>query len=350
MSRGRKALSPAEKIGPELGRLTHEAAADEAAGKALDVAALGQSNILISAGRMQTYQFMQKLSRVGLAKELEKIRESKEYKGLPYKDKDGKVRRVVDLHEFCEVFLGRSYQRIAEDCQNLTVLGDELYEHALGLGLTTRNFREIRSLPQDDQALIKEAIAAKNRETIIEILEAAIGKHAKEKRAMQKEITGLKGDLDAAQRVTAKKNQKLDELEGLLHRRQADLPAQLQELQIDCARASAEAINGIQKFTQIRLDTMDLLKGNDQEAVLGAIGVTHLTLLWQVQAWLTEEMQLAEQVFGGSRIQVRTETERGPDLTDEEITGHKNTGADEAARVAGPRVAEALANRKETRE
>lgn len=346
MNRGRKKLSPAEKIGPELGRLTHEAAADEAAGKALDVAALGQSNILVSAGRMQTYQFMQKLSRVGLAKEFEKIRDSKEYKGLPYKDKDGKVRRVVDLHEFCEVFLGRSYQRIAEDCQNLTVLGDELYEHALGLGLTTRNFREIRLLPQDDQALVKEAIAAKNRETIIEILESAISKHAKERRAMQKEITGLKGDLDAQQRVTAKKNQELDELEGLLHHRQADLPAQIQELQIDCAAASHAAINGVQKFTQIRLATMDLLKGNDQEAVLGAIGVTHLTTLWQVQAWLTEEMQLAEQIFGGSRIQVRAEDERGPDLTEEDITNLKNAGADEAVHVAGGRVLEALAKKE----
>lgn len=346
MSRGRKALSPAEKIGPELGRLTHEAAADEAAGKALDVAALAQASLLVGAGRIQTATMFSKLGRVAAAKEFMRIRESKDYKGLPYKDKDGNLRRVADLEEFCEAYLGRSYRAVAEDAQNLHELGDEMYENAVVLGLTTRNFREIRSLPQDDQALVKEAIAAKNRETIIEILESAISAHAKEKRAMQKEITGLKGDLDAQQRVTAKKNQKLDELEGLLHRRQADLPAQLQELQIDCARASAEAINGIQKFTQIRLDTMDLLKGNDQEAVLGAIGVTHLTLLWQVQAWLTEEMQLAEQVFGGSRIQVRTETERGPDLTDEEITGHKNTGADEAARVAGPRVLEALGKDK----
>lgn len=342
MIRGRKALSPAEKFGPELGRLTHEAAADEAAGKALDVAALAQAGLLVGAGRIQTATMFAKLGRVVAAKEFIRIRESKNYKGLPYKDESGNLRRVVDLEEFCEAFIGRSYQSCVEDAHNLNSLGDEMYEQALVLGLTTRNFREIRLLPQDDQALVKEAIAAKNRETVIEILEAALAKHAKEKRAMQKEITGLKGDLDANQRVTAKKNQKIDTLEALLHHRQVDLPAQIQELQIDCAKSAGEAINTIQKFTQIRLATMDLLKGNDQEAVLGAIGVTHLTTLWQVQAWLTEEMQLAEQIFGGTRMQVRTENERGPDLSDDDITNLKNAGAAEVGRVAGPRVAEVL--------
>lgn len=338
MSRGRKALSPAEKIGPELGRLTHQAAADEAAGKALDVAALEQANLLVSAGRMQTYQFMQKLTRVAAAKEFMRIRESKDYKGLPYRDKNGNLRRVADLEEFCEAFLGRSYRVVAEDAQNLHELGDEMYEHALALDLTTRNFREIRALPQDDQALVKEAIAAKNRETIIEILEAAVAKHAKERRAMQKEITGLKGDLDAQQRVTAKKNQKVDELEALLHRRQADLPEQVHALQLDCVRANAELINAVQKLRQVRLQTMELLDGNERDwnddNVLGAVGVTHLAMLWQAQAWLVEEIQMAEQVFGGSKVEIHMQDKNAPDMAPEMIGNLKQAGVEEARRVA----------------
>ena len=198
MSRGRKALSPAEKFGPELGRLTHEAAADEAAGKALDIAALSQAGLLVGAGRIQTATMFAKLGRVVAAKEFIRIRESKDYKGLPYKDEAGNLRRVVDLEEFCEAFLGRSYQSCVEDAHNLNSLGDEMYEQALVLGLTTRNFRAMRSLTQDDQALVKEAVAAKNRETIIEILESVISKHAKEKRAFEKEIKAAQGDLDAA--------------------------------------------------------------------------------------------------------------------------------------------------------
>ncbi len=37
----------------------------------------------------------------------------------------------------------------------------------------------------------------------------------------------------------------------------------------------------------------------------------------------------------GSRIEIRATSERGPDLSDEEITKLKNDGADEAARVFG---------------
>lgn len=350
MSRGRKALSPAEKIGPELGRLTHEDAADEAAGKALDIAALEQSSILISAGRMQTYQFMEKVSRVGLLKEFQQVRESKEYKGLPYRDKDGKVRRVGLLDEFCEVFLGRTYNSLLEDAQNLNLLGDEMYEHALALGLTTRNFREIRSLTQDDQALVKEAIAAKNRETIIEILEAAISNHAKEKRTLEKEIKSAQGDLDAQRNVTAKKNQKLDQMEALLHRRQADLPAQMQELHVKCVEHVTSIINAVRGFTKVRLDVPELPGfAEHKDEIRGAIGVTVMQLLYQAQAWLSEEMRLAEVTFGGSIVEARL-GERGPDWDEGEILAMKNAGAAEATRVAGHVVVEALARKKQDQE
>ncbi len=279
-----------------------------------------------------------KLGRVVAAKEFEKVRESKSYKGLPYKDKDGNTRRVVDLEEFCEVFLGRTYNSVLEDSQNLAALGDEMYEQALLLDLTTRNFRDIRALPQDDQALVKEAIAAKNREVILEILETAIAKHAKEKRTLEKEIKSLQGDLDAQRNVTAKKNQKLDELEALLHRRQADLPEQVHALQVDCVKANAELINAVQKLRQIRLQTMELFDGNERgwndDNVLGAVGVTHLAMLWQAQAWLVEELQMAEQVFGGSKVEIHMQDKNAPDMAPEMIGALKQAGADEARRVA----------------
>lgn len=353
MTRGRKALPGVEKIGPQLGQLTHEAAAEEAAAKAIDMGALEQADSLIQVGRIQVHDFLQKLNRVSAAKEFQKLRQSNGYKGLPYRDQNGNLKRVSDLEEFCEVFFGRTYRSIHDDAQNLNLLGDELYEHALALGLTTRNFREIRSLPQDDQALVKEAIESKSREAVIEILESVIVKHGKEKKQYDKQIKNLEGDLTAARDVAAKRNQKINDLEEQVHKRLKDLPAQLRELQIDCARASGECINGVAMFTQIRLSTMDLLNGNardrNDDEVLGAIGATHLQLLWQVQAWLTEEMNWSEQVFGGSRVQVRMENERGPALTDDEILNLKNAGADEAARVAGPRVAEEIIARRQER-
>lgn len=249
MPRGRKPLPPAEQIGEKLGPMTPEARAELADASTLDMAAIEQSGVLVSAGRMQTYQFLQKLSHVGLAKEFEKVRESKEYKGLPYRDSDGKVRRVVDLHEFCEVFLGRSYQRIAEDCQNLNLLGDELYEHALGLGLTTRNFREIRSLPQDDQQLVKEAIAAKSREAVIEILEDVVKRHDKEKKKLLKQIGDVSDNLEAQRKVTARKDEKLNEYARERERRKKLPELELTEVQLgEMAFEATQVIGSMSLF------------------------------------------------------------------------------------------------------
>lgn len=224
MARGRKPLKPAEQTGETLGLITQEAFAEEAAIVALEQQLLNHSEVLVRAGRIQMADFNQKVNRVAAVNEFEAIRESKKFKGLAYRDKDGKQRHVIDLDEFCEVFLGRSYPSLAEDSRNKKMLGGELYDRALTLGLTTRNFREIRSLPQDDQALVKEAIAAKSRETVIEILESVIVNHGKEKHALEKQIKNLEGDLDAQRQITAKKDEKLNELDAALHRRQS-LPA-----------------------------------------------------------------------------------------------------------------------------
>lgn len=342
MRRGRKALSPAEKFGPELGHMTPKAGAEETQLKQM-TRELTADQLAFSEmrGALSGLAFVEKTVTVARIKLFLQWRESKKYKGLTYFDTSGKSVTCQTFEDFC-LALGISYETANRYIQSFKILGEEFMESAqrMGIGITT--MRQLSKLPEDEREAAKLLADKEGKEALVGFVADLCSKHDKERRAMQKEIAGLKGDLDAAQRVTAKKNQKLDEMEALLHRRQADLPAQLQELQIDCAKASAEAINAIQKFTQIRLATMDLLKGNDQEAVLGAIGVTHLQLLWQTQAWLTEEMQLADQIFGGTRMQVRAENERGPDLTDEDITNIKNAGAEEAARVAGPRVAEAL--------
>lgn len=346
MRRGRKALKPAEQVGKNLGHLTHESAAEEARLKHM-TRELTADQIAFSEmrGVLSGLAFVEKTVTVARIKLFLQWRESKKYKGLTYFDASGKSVTCQTFEDFC-LALGISYETANRYIQNFKTLGEEFMESAqrMGVGITT--LRQLSKLPEDEREAAKLLMDTEGKEALVGFVADLCSKHEKEKRAMQKEITGLNGDLDAQRNVTAKKNQKLDEMEALLHHRQADLPAQIQELQIDCAAASHAAINGVQKFTQIRLATMDLLKGNDQEAVLGAIGVTHLTTLWQVQAWLTEEMQLAEQIFGGSRIQVRAEDERGPDLTEEDITNLKNAGADEAVRVAGGRVLEVLAKKE----
>lgn len=254
MPRGRKPLPPAERIGPDLVKKTPpDIAADQAAVFALDMAAIEQSNLLMRSGRIQTAQFFAKLGRVVAAKEFEKIRESKEYKGLPYRDATGNLRRVVDLEEFCDVFLGRSYQSVIEDSRNLNTLGDELYEKALVLGLTTRDFRDIRKLPDTDQELVKEAIATKSREAVIEVMESLVVKHSKEIKKKDKTIAELQADLEAARKITAKKDEKLNELHTQIARRETLPELELTEKQLQELAVEAKQVVGSMNIFSARL-------------------------------------------------------------------------------------------------
>lgn len=245
---GRRPLPPAETVGEEIGKhLTPQAAAEEAAGHAIDQAILDQGATMVRTGRIQAYQFVSKLGRVAAVREFQTIRDSGGYKGVAYRDKEGNLRHTVDLDEYCEVFLGRSYKSLYEDAKNLNVLGEELYEGALSLGLTSRDFRDIRRLPPTEQELVKEAIEAKSREQVIEIMESLVAKHAKEKETLAKQITSLSADLEASRKIAAKRAEEKHALEEQLHRKET-LPddelneAQFHELERAASGVAAEML------------------------------------------------------------------------------------------------------------
>lgn len=166
--------------------------------------------------------------------------------------------------------------------------------------------------------------------------------------ALKKERDARRAERETAEKLLADKNKKIDEYA----KRHVGLPAQCKELQIDIAAASGQAIDAIQKLTRIRQAALNLMEDIDRdqsETVINAVGATHLQLLWQLQAWLTEEMDLSGLSFGGTKIQIHSRGESGPDLDADDIMALKNAGADEAIRVAGERVAEELAARRQAR-
>ena len=351
MSRGRKPLPPAEQIGENLGPLTPEAVADEAQLRQMtrDLTA-DQIAFSEACGAFKALTFVEKTVTCSRIKLLLKWRDSKQYKGLTYNDPSGKSVTVTDFAGLCNA-LGVSYETANLYIQSFRALGEEFMESAqrMGLGITT--LRQLSKLPEDEREAAKLLVNTEGKEALVGFVADLCAKHANEKRKIEKHIKDIEGDLEAQRSVSAKRNQKIDDLEATLHRRQADLPAQIHEHQQDTIKHAGAMIDAIQKFRQVRLSTMDLLNGNERDwnddNVLGAIGVTMMTALWQVQAWLTEEMQYAEQIFGGSKTMIRTESERGPDLTQDEIKNLINAGADEAVRIAGPRVVEELTRDKD---
>jgi len=167
--------------------------------------------------------------------------------------------------------------------------------------------------------------------------------------ALRVERQKRKEDKETNERLLADKNKKIDRLAI----RQQGLPAQLQELQIDCAKAALQIIDGIQKLTQIRLTATGLLNGNKRERnddlVQDTVGQTLVQLLWTAQAHLSVEMGWTDEIFEGTKIELMSRGASGPALTDEQIVNLNKAGEDEINRVAGPRLAEELANAKKSR-
>lgn len=148
--------------------------------------------------------------------------------------------------------------------------------------------------------------------------------------ALRKERDKRKADQEAHERLLADKNKKIDDYARL----KSDLSASVMKLRQDVIAATGEAILAINKLTRLRLDVHDVPGfAEHREEITGAVGVTFLQSLWQVQAWLTEEATWAEHDFAGSRIEIRATSERGPDLTPDEIQNLKDAGIAEAARV-----------------
>jgi len=132
------------------------AAATEAS--AADMAVLNATSSLLSAGRLQGLQFVRQIADVALAQEFVRVKNSNEFKDLPYRDACGVVRRVAQLDEYCEHFFGKSSRRMYELAANLHLLGPELYEQAERIGFRATDYRALKALPAPDQDAVKEAL------------------------------------------------------------------------------------------------------------------------------------------------------------------------------------------------
>lgn len=158
---------------------------------------LDATDVLLKVGQIQGLQFLLTVGDVAIARIFTNIKESKGYKNLPYRDKDGKPSTVETLDEFCKAFLQKSYTRCFELAKNLETLGVDLYEQAEGMGLRARDYQAIKALPGDDQAIIKQAIETSDREKVVELLQDMALKHAQEKESATKHIADLEADKGA---------------------------------------------------------------------------------------------------------------------------------------------------------
>jgi hypothetical protein len=168
-------------------------------------------------GRIESTIFSRHVGERIIAESFIKLREGKKYKDLEFCDPSGNIRNFRDIAEACESLLGKNYRTCAELAQNYELLGAQMFESAERLGLRTKDYRGLRALPSDDQALVKSAIADTNdRDAVTDLIGELTERHAKKLAEKDKALHTLSQDVALKARRVSELHSKNDALQEQL--------------------------------------------------------------------------------------------------------------------------------------
>lgn len=166
-----------------------------------------------TVGGVETALFLRACADKVIVEQFAKLKRNKAYRAVEFRDAEGNLRRCADLEEFCERYFGSSYRSVKELHDNYHLIGPALYESAEKLGLKRDDYRTLKALPADDQALVRKAIEAEDRDQVLDLLQEMAARHASEKAALLAEATEAKETAEARDQVVKAKEAKITQLE-----------------------------------------------------------------------------------------------------------------------------------------
>lgn len=311
-----KAAEPKVDLGgvPEGHEVT---LAEEKMVRTVEQAVMDSAEIFQMAGRIQMADFVATVAEKSIAEFYIKIKESKGYKGLPYRDADGKTATVATLDEFCEVFLKRSARRCRELESNYHLIGADLYETSEQLGLGQRDYNAIKALPEDHQQLVIQAIAqADSREAVVSLVEELANRNAverkklaDEKSSLEQKVSDLKADAEAHEQIIGDKNRKLDEQAKLIAKLQnkaGDWGPRAKEVCIETTRHTANGLEALDQLDAMRdIILNEEFSEDERDKAIEAMAVVYYDGLSQLIDRASELMAACEEVFIGYKERAR---------------------------------------------
>src|SRR5690606_18983612 len=138
--------------------------------------------VMREIGQIEAFDFVQKLATVATLKLIQKVKETKSYKGLVYRTENGELATVTTFDEFCDLKLRAKRRTIEDRLVNLNALGEEFYEASQKIGLGYRELRKLRQLPADQQQLVieNEAVELGDKDALRELIDDLNAKHQQE--------------------------------------------------------------------------------------------------------------------------------------------------------------------------
>jgi hypothetical protein len=179
-------------------------------------------------GRRQILTMFERIGNVTNLVDLQKIKESKEYKGLQI-IVDGETRNVTTWDDYCRLVEGRSRESIDLDLQNLNAFGEEMFDSMRQVGIGPGTMRALRKLPEEDFIQIDEVVKSKDEEKIKATIQDLQEKYAREKQQLAKEKEQLTKERDdahadkqALEEVVSDKTSKILDLEKQVSRKRLE--------------------------------------------------------------------------------------------------------------------------------
>lgn len=269
------------------------------------------SEVFKMVGRIETAAFYATVSEKLIVETFLNIKKGKKYKGLPYIDENGNARHIADLEEFCEVFLKKSSRRCQELVSNYNLIGAELYEQSEAMGLRQRDYNAIKALPSDRQEIIKMAVAAKDKDSVIELLQDVMVKTDQEKITSTKEVSDLKGDNAALDRLLKEKTDKLLAAEKRIEFQK--FPDVVQDVRVEVVGITGQMVKLLNRMDQLRehILQVDIEGFKDEEAAISPMAQIYYTGLLNLDIAMRNLLADADDVFSGYLLHEQAEGRPG---------------------------------------
>jgi hypothetical protein len=162
-------------------------------------------------GQAQAFQAAGNLLRTFGVSKLAIVKENKLYQRLSGMTAPNGSEINGTWAEYCGL-LGISVDKADQDIANLQAFGEEALEQMQRAGVGYRDLRQFRKLPIDQRTALIQAAKEGDKDTLLELAEDLIAKHAKEKGELSATVEELSQDNAAKDGRISKKDQEIEKL------------------------------------------------------------------------------------------------------------------------------------------
>ena len=181
----------------------------------------------VDIGRLEALDFITTMGTSALLSIYENLKKSKGWRYMR-NPKNSHGGNFESLAEFCEVKLGKSYNRLQSLAGNRNLVGQDAFEQAERIGLRQVDYNAIKALPAPDQELVRRAVEeSTSRDEVLDLLQELAARHSQEKQALTARAEEAEAEKTAVEQLLAEKNKALDKAKAAA-RRIANAPAEEQ--------------------------------------------------------------------------------------------------------------------------